>query len=96
MALLGVSKADLTGDKRTAYPHYTAEGNDLCSGSNVLASIDDDVERLVALVMAFSVLHLRFPKKLGAFLTHVQLYMMGIDEGGCVPQRALKIRRQLA
>ena len=94
MKLLGAGPQDLHGDAGSMYPHYE-DGNRVCCGSSVLATVPDPVERLVILVLAFSVLNLRFPKRTASFMTYVQLYMMQIDEGGCVPQRTLKIRQQL-
>ena len=84
----------MEGDARTVFPHYEADGR-VCAGDQHLASSSDPTDRLVILVLAFSVLHMRFPKAASAFLTYVQLYMMQIDDGVPVPQRALKIKQQL-
>ena len=86
MKLLGASPDSLQGDVSTLYPHYE-EGGRGCAGRWLLASTEDEIERLVVLILAFSVMNVRFPKSAQSFLFYVQLYMLAIDAGERVPQR---------
>lgn len=65
-------------------------------GDVKLVSADDDVALLVGLILAHSVLNVRFATGKRAFLSYVQKYMMSIDDGCPVPQKVLRFHQQTA
>lgn len=82
------------GDAASTTPHIE-DGKVVLDGA-VLVEPRTVVERLVCLVLSFSLANLRFPRKLNAMLMYIQLYILGIDDGSRAPMKTLSFRRQIA
>ena len=77
---------------RTRWPGVRGTQRTLSEDSEDTDDSSEDASgRLVLLVLAYSVLTM-FPKGAHTFLTFVQLYVLGIDYGGRVPQFATNLR----
>ena len=91
MKLLGTTTAQLESNKEGIH----VSGDQVCFSNTTMVTATTAVEKLVCLVAAHSVMNMAFPKKNAAFLSYVQYFMLGIDDGIKLPQRALKIHQEL-
>lgn len=99
MGLLGASPEMVfaAAPSQSGVPQLRADADGLFAGSIELVTTSglDRTVKLVLLILAHSVLNVKFERKCNAFYAYVQKYMMGIDDGAQMPQKALKVRRQM-
>ena len=72
------------------------EGRQVLVSGRALMECSDEIEAVVALCLAHSVLNVKFPRGMAAFLGYIQKYVLGIDDGIKPPQRCLRFVQQLA
>ena len=90
--IMGSRKMESSGLPYIEGDHVVVDGINVC----VFQTPDDLIEKIVCLTLTFSVLNVRFPRKNNAFLTYVQLHMLGIDDGARVPTKTLSFHSQTA
>ena len=76
-------------------PYPVVVGNDLRVDGTTIMAVNSTSEALVAVVLAHSVFHLRFSKKVSSLFFYVQRYVMGIDDGLKAPLKCLTFVRDL-
>ena len=76
-------------------PRLTPSG-DIEVDGKLLVKPKGYIEAILCLVASYSVLNISFPRKSSAFLTYVQLYWLGVDDGCRVPAKTMAFRQQIA
>ena len=99
--LMGVELNAIKDSSHSGVPYAGPDGGVMVDGVIIvqvetLLETEPFLETLLCLVLSFSVLNLSFPRKLNAFYSYIQLYLLGIDEGGRVPLKALSFKQQIA
>ena len=101
--LLGVDLTDLLaggccGAASGAKPASTLQlaGLKVVAGAGeTLIECGDEVEAVVALCLAHSVLNVKFSRRIASFMSFIQRYVLGIDDGIKPPQRCMRFVQQL-
>ena len=95
MAELGTSYDAVFNNGSQATQGLVIKDRSVVSGGVMLVTAGPDVELLVCLVLAHSVLNESFCKH-KAFMSYVQKFWLDIDDGCAIPQKALKFHQELS
>ena len=68
----------------------------MTAGGELLMECRDEVEAVVALCLAHSVMNVKFNRTIASLMAYVQRYVLNIDDGIKPPQRCLRFVQQLS
>ena len=66
------------------------------AGGELLMECRDEVEAVVALCLAHSVVNVKFNRNIASFMSYVQRYVLNIDDRIKPPQRCMRFVQQLS